>query len=115
MSQRDWALLGVLALLWGCSFMLMAICLESMPVFTTACSRLALAGLLLLGFVFIKREPIIIDSLFLKEIAVLGLLRAARPIALILWAQTKIDSGVAGILPIGTSLKPKWAMPFETR
>lgn len=78
--------------------MLMAICLESMPVFTTACSRLALAGLLLIGYVLIKRERIIIDSLFLKEIAVLGLLRAALPIALILWAQTKIDSGVAGIL-----------------
>lgn len=76
----------------------MAISLESLPVFTTAFSRLALAGLLLSGFVIFRSEPIVLDRLFLYEISILGLLRAALPISLILWAQTRIDSGVAGIL-----------------
>jgi len=99
MKAGSWGLLLVLALLWGCSFMLMAICLQSMPVFTTAFSRLALAGLLLLVFVFIRREhSTTIDLAFIKQITILGLLRAALPITLILWAQTRIDSGVAGIL-----------------
>jgi len=99
MKAGSWGLLLVLALLWGCSFMLMAICLQSMPVLTTAFSRLALAGLLLLVFVFIRREhSTSIDLAFIKQIALLGLLRAALPITLILWAQARIDSGVAGIL-----------------
>ena len=88
----------MLSLLWGCSFLLMAICLESLPVLTTAFSRLFLAGTLLLGLVLVVKEPVVIDRLFIKETAILGLLRAALPIGLILWAQTRIDSGLAGIL-----------------
>jgi len=76
----------------------MAVSLESLPILTTAFSRLALAGLLLAGFVILVKEPIVLDRLFLYEITILGLLRAALPITLILWAQTRIDSGVAGIL-----------------
>lgn len=78
--------------------MLMAICLESIPVVTTAFFRLAVAGLLLLGLVIIQRERAVLDHQFFSEIFVLGVLRAALPIALILWAQTRIDSGLAGIL-----------------
>lgn len=98
MRQRDWGLIFLLAFLWGCSFLLMAVSLESLPILTTAFSRLALAGLLLAGFVILVKEPIVLDRLFLYEITILGLLRAALPITLILWAQTRIDSGVAGIL-----------------
>ena len=98
MQQRDWGLLLLLALLWGCSFLLMAISLESIPVLTTAFSRLALAGVLLSIFVALKKESITVDRQFLVEISLLGLLRAALPVALILWAQTRIESGVAGIL-----------------
>ena len=76
----------------------MAICLESIPVFTTAFSRLALAGLLLMGWAAVQHAALTLDSRFFAEIAVLGLLRAALPVALILWAQTRIDSGLAGIL-----------------
>jgi drug/metabolite transporter (DMT)-like permease len=76
----------------------MAICLESMPVLTTAFSRLALAGMLLCLFVCITQESVHFDRRFFKEIFILGLLRAALPIALIVWAQTRIDSGIAGIL-----------------
>ncbi len=98
--------------------MLMAICLESLPVLTTAFSRLALAGLLLLGFVIIKKEKIPLDLLFLKQITTLGLLRAALPITLILWAQSRIDSGVAGILnstsALFTLLVAHWLTDNET-
>lgn len=76
----------------------MAICLESIPVVTTAFSRLILAGGLLLALVFLQRDSVVPDAEFFKQIVVLGLLRAALPIALILWAQTRIDSGLAGIL-----------------
>ena len=67
-------------------------------MFTTAFGRLGVAGLLLLMFVYIKREKVVLDRQFFNEIVVLGILRAALPIALILWAQTRIDSGLAGIL-----------------
>ena len=76
----------------------MAISLESIPVLTTAFSRLALAGVLLLIYVTLKKDRIILDRQFLYEVSLLGLLRAALPVALILWAQTRIESGVAGIL-----------------
>lgn len=104
MNQRDWALLLLLALLWGCSFLLMAISLESLPVLTTTFSRLALAGLLLSVLVALKKEPVSLDKHYVQEVAILGLLRAALPIALILWAQTRIDSGVAGILNATSAL-----------
>lgn len=65
---------------------------------TSAFGRLMLAGLLLLALVLYQRQEVVVDIVFIQEVLVLGVLRAALPIGLILWAQTRIDSGLAGIL-----------------
>jgi len=98
MGPVQWALLGVLGTLWGFSFFFQAICLETLPVLTTVFGRVALAGVTLLALAFVMRERFPFDRKSLTEFAVLGLLRAALPMLCIVWAQTRIDSNVAGIL-----------------
>lgn len=98
MRRRDWALLVLLSLLWGCSFLFVEVALRGMPVFTVALGRTAIAALVLLAFLAAVREPLAPLARRWREFLLLGALRGAIPISLIVWAQTRIDSGVAGIL-----------------
>jgi len=98
MNAQDWFKLFLLATLWGCSFMLMEISLESIPLLTTLFFRVGIAGLLLLVASLLMKESITMDGQFLVETTILSIFRVALPIALILWAQLRIDSGLAGIL-----------------
>src|SRR6185369_11614815 len=98
MGRREWLLLGLLSLLWGCSFLFIGIALRDIPVFTVAAGRTGIGAAVLAGY-------LVLSGVSLKPIAerwqglvVLGALRAAVPICLIVWAQTRIDSGFAGIL-----------------
>ena len=98
MGAREWSLLGLLALLWGCSFLFIEIALRDIPVFTLALGRTGLGAAALAAWLMLRGTS-------LKPIAqrwggfiLLGALRGAIPICLIVWAQTRIDSGLAGIL-----------------
>jgi drug/metabolite transporter (DMT)-like permease len=98
MGVREWLLLGVLSILWGCSFLFVKLALRDIPVFTIALGRTGIAAALLLLLLAATRSPLLPLLQRWREFLVLGALRAAIPMSLIVWAQTRIDSGVAGIL-----------------
>ena len=98
MGTREWLLLGTLSLLWGCSFLFVELALREIPVFTVALGRTGIAAACLLLLLAATRSPLGPLARRWREFIVLGALRAAIPISLIVWAQTRIDSGVAGIL-----------------
>jgi drug/metabolite transporter (DMT)-like permease len=98
MGTREWLLLGLLSILWGCSFLFVEVALRGIPVFTVALGRTGIAAAFLLLLLAATRSPLPPLLQRWKEFLVLGALRAAIPICLIVWAQTRIDSGVAGIL-----------------
>jgi drug/metabolite transporter (DMT)-like permease len=98
MGVREWLLLGTLSVLWGCSFLFVELALRDLPVLTVALGRTGIAAAFLLMLLAAARAPLLPLVQRWREFLLLGALRAAIPMSLIVWAQTRIDSGVAGIL-----------------
>jgi drug/metabolite transporter (DMT)-like permease len=112
MSGGDWALLVLLSMLWGGSFFFNGVALKALPPLTVGWLRVAIAaGALLVAaralgqFPPLRRET-------LAAYAGMGLLNNVAPFSLILWAQTRLPSGVASILnattPIFAVLVAHW-------
>jgi drug/metabolite transporter (DMT)-like permease len=91
-------LLAVLSLIWGSSFTLMKVAVETIPPLTMTSARVGIAALLLvliakmLGFTLPRERPIW-AALFVQ-----GLLQSALPFTLISWGEKHIASGLAGVL-----------------
>ena len=98
MGRREWMHLALLALLWGCSFLFIEIALRDIPLFTVAAGRTGIGAAVLAGYLVASGVPLKPIAQRWRGLVLLGALRAAIPICLIVWAQTKIDSGLAGIL-----------------
>lgn len=98
MGTREWLLLGLLSIFWGCSFLFVELALRDIPVLTVALGRTGIAAAFLLLLLAVTRSPLLPLLQRWREFLLLGALRAAIPMTLIVWAQTRIDSGVAGIL-----------------
>lgn len=98
MGKREWVLLGLLSTLWGSSFFFIEVALQSFPVFTVVFLRVAIAAGLL--FIYLRLAGLQLPHTLAswRQFLLLGALRAALPISLIVWAETQIDSNLAGIL-----------------
>lgn len=104
MSRGNWAILLLLALIWGGAFFFIHIAVRSVPTFTYVSLRLGLAAGAMWLWVAIRREPVGLPRRAWGSIAVLALLNTAIPFALFGWAQTHIVSGLASILNATTPL-----------
>ncbi len=93
-----WILLLLLSLLWGSSFFFIEVALRELPIFTIVFSRVALAALLLSIYLYSAGQRLPNEISVWRGFLLLGMLRAALPISLIVWAETQISSGLAGIL-----------------
>lgn len=91
----EWGLLGGIAVIWGSSFLLMEIGLETFRPGVVTMVRVAL-GALALALVRRARGPVDRDDL--PRVALLGLLWVAIPLSLFPIAQQWIDSSVAGMI-----------------
>jgi drug/metabolite transporter (DMT)-like permease len=101
-NRQNIIILLLLSLVWGSSFILMKRGLEVYSPTQLAALRLLLASLALLPF---SLTAIRKCSLFQKKVIVLcGIIGSAIPAFLFAFAQTKIDSAVAGILNALTPL-----------
>jgi drug/metabolite transporter (DMT)-like permease len=108
MGQKEWMLLVLLSVLWGSSFFFIEVALRELPIFTIVFARVAIAALLLTVYLYFTGQAWPNLRRLWPRFIVLGALRAAIPISLIVWAETQIDSGLAGILnstsPLFTAL-----------
>lgn len=98
-------LLGLLALIWGSSFILMKEGLKFYSSYQVAALRISLSGLALIPFV--KWKTVKIKPQDFKFFIVSGFLGSAIPAFLFPFAQTKISSSLAGAL---NGLTPMFAM-----
>lgn len=98
MGPTEWLLLGLLSLLWGGSFFFIEVALQTIPVFTVVAARVGIAAILLLIYVYLSGLQMPSSIREWGRFIVLGALRATIPITLIVWAETQIASGLAGIL-----------------
>lgn len=112
MSGGDWALLVLLSMLWGGSFFFNGVALKALPPLTVGWLRVGIAAgaLLVAAQAFGQFPPLRRETL--AAYAGMGLLNNVAPFSLILWAQTRLPSGVASILnattPIFAVLVAHW-------
>ena len=91
----EWGLLAGIAVIWGSSFLWMAIGLEAFNPGVVTMARVAL-GAAVVGL--FRRSRLPIDPADRRRVALLGVIWIAIPLTLFPIAQQWIDSSVAGML-----------------
>lgn len=104
MSSSDWALLVLLSMLWGGSYLFNALSLRELPVFTVVALRVLLGGLALHLALRVMRIPFPLDRASLKAYLGMAILNCALPFCLIVFGQTRVPSGLASILNATTPI-----------
>ena len=108
----DWSLLGSISLIWGASFLFIAIGLRSLAPGVIASARvlLGLAGLAL--FPAARRRIAPADR---SRVVAIGLVSQAAPALLFALAEERIESAVAGMLVSATPILTALLMTVLTR
>ncbi|NBZ87998.1 EamA family transporter [Rhodobacteraceae bacterium CYK-10] len=104
LTSRSWGLMALLALIWGGSFTANHAALSALPVMTTVALRVSGAALALWAWIAVARLPVPQGRRFWGDAALMGLFNNLLPFSLIVWGQTQIPSGLAGILNASTAL-----------
>jgi len=110
-SRRNWLLLGLLAALWGASYLFIKIALDELPPAWIVFLRTAMAALILFPFALRTGALGGLRGL-LPALILLALLQVAAPFMLITVGEQEIASSLTGILvasaPIFTALMAVW-------
>lgn len=108
MSQQprapDYALLIALAAIWGGSFMLIKLAVDTVPPVTITAARVAIGALLFAVIIVATGRRLPSDPRIWGWAALAGLFGLALPFTLISWGEQQIDSGLAAILMAGMPL-----------
>jgi len=104
MRALEWAMLLLLAFIWGGSFFFNAVAVRELPVLTIVLGRVGIAALILLLVIRLKgiRIPRL-PGLF-GAFAIMGLFNNVLPFGLIVWAQGHVASGQAAIINATTPI-----------
>ena len=103
-APGDWALLGLLSVLWGGSFCFNGVVLKELPPLTVVFVRVVLASLMLLPLLRYKGLSFPSDLSGWTPFVAMALFNNVLPFGLILTAQTQITGGLASILIATTPL-----------
>lgn len=104
LSLKGWSLLLLLAVIWGGSFSANHAALAQMPVAFVVAFRVSVAAILLWAYIAATGLPVPVTWAFARSALVLGVFNNVVPFSLIVWGQTHIASGLAGILNASTAL-----------
>jgi drug/metabolite transporter (DMT)-like permease len=115
MGAREWVLLIVLSILWGGSFYYFKVLVAELPPLTIVLARLGIAAILMNLLMLIRRDLLPASLRVWTSFALLGLLNNIVPMTLIVWAETRISSGLASILNATTPVFAVIAAHFLTR
>ncbi|MGL5008661.1 MAG: EamA family transporter, partial [Paracoccaceae bacterium] len=103
-SLTAWALIALLAVIWGGSYLSNRVALEQVPVFTTVAIRVTGAALALWTYVALRRLPVPLTPSLALAFRGMGILNNVIPFTLIVWGQQHIPSGLAAILNAATAI-----------
>jgi drug/metabolite transporter (DMT)-like permease len=91
-------LLGLLALLWGSSYLLVKIALATIPPITLIAVRVSIAALFLVILVACQQARWPRDWTTWRRLLVQALFNSIASWTLLAWGQQSVDSGLAGVL-----------------
>ena len=101
-SPKDWAMVGSTALLWGSSYLWIAIGLEAFPPAMVTWLRLMFGVAIL--YILAGRDRTPIDRADRPAIVVVGLVGDAGPALLFAPAEQRVESAVAGMITGATPI-----------
>jgi drug/metabolite transporter (DMT)-like permease len=104
MGTREWTLLLLLSVLWGCSFFYFKVLVAELPPLTVVLGRVALAAVLLNIYLAANSKALPRSAQTWTAFLVMGLLNNVVPFTLIAWGETQISSGFASILNATTPI-----------
>jgi drug/metabolite transporter (DMT)-like permease len=114
----NWALLMGLVALWGTSFLVISISVETVDPISIVFYRLVLGALVLALVVFARGQKFPRSARIWGGFLLMAIAGNALPFFLITWGQQTIDSGVAGmimaIMPLMTMLFAHYLVKGET-
>ena len=99
-----WLYFWLCGTIWGSSFMLIRVGVEATHPIHVAFVRLAVGALFMLGTALLMRYSFPTDRKTWFSFALLGLTNNALPFALISFAETSVESGLASVLNATTAL-----------
>jgi len=91
-------LLGLLALLWGSSYLFIKVAVETIPPFTLIAMRVAVAGFFLLAVMWGQGVRLPADGRTWRLLLVQAFFTSAAPWTMVAWGQQYVDSALAGVL-----------------
>lgn len=94
----EYALLAVLATLWGASYTFIKLGITTIPPVTLIAARTLIAGLLLLAILQMRGIRLPRDAETWKRFLFQACLNSVVPFTLIAWAEYSVDAGLAVIL-----------------
>ncbi len=94
-------LIFLIALCRGASFLFIKYGIDTIPIFTLVFLRVAIATVVLGGYLLVKRISFSGDSKSWRVIIIIGIVGNVIPFSLVSFAEKHIDSGLTGLL-IGT-------------
>jgi len=97
-TPANWLSIAALGLIWGATFMVVAIALEGYGPLTVACARTTLGAVALLALMVLLKRPLPEFTPQMRGYLIaIGLLNTALPFALLSWGQQYVPSAFAGI------------------
>jgi drug/metabolite transporter (DMT)-like permease len=97
-TARDWALLGLLAAIWGSAFLFIRLGVEQVPPATLTAGRIGIGAGALLAFARWRGLRLPALGREWGGFLALGVVGNALPFVLISWGQERVPSGLAGLL-----------------
>ena len=103
--RLEYALLVLLAALWGSSYFALKIAVTELPPITTIAARVGIAAAILTAILYARGDRLPSDAPTWRALFIQSIFSAGASWPLLAWASQRIDSGLAGVL---NSTSPIW-------
>jgi drug/metabolite transporter (DMT)-like permease len=97
-NTREYALLVVLAILWGASYAFIRLGVATIPPVTLIAARTLIGGALLFAMLTVRGNAMPRDVAMWRRFMFQALLNSVVPFTLIAWAEQTVEAGLATIL-----------------
>ncbi len=110
-GAKAWIAFGLVCLVWGTTYLAIAIAIETLPTFLFSGTRFAAAGLILMVIRLAMGDPLPKTRAEWLNLALIGILMLGAGNVAVVWAEHHVASGFAALL-VATS--PFWMALMET-
>jgi drug/metabolite transporter (DMT)-like permease len=103
-DATSWAMLFVLAMIWGGSFMFVAVAVKELPALLIVLARVGIAALILIPVHLIFQGPLPRDRKTWVACGGMSILNNVLPFTAIAWGQHAITGGLASVINATTPM-----------